>query len=106
MNYYNDLYESQAIKSLFKEHTQHLLVSSTKGATGHCLGAAGGIEAVFLAKAISEQQLPPNANLFNQDPLCTLNYVPRKAIATKIKVGMSNSFGFGGTNACIILKKP
>lgn len=103
--YYNDLYETQAIQDLFQEHAEHLLVSSTKGATGHCLGAAGGIEAVFLAKAVAEQVVPPTANLVQQDPLCTLQCVPNTAKSADIVVGMSNSFGFGGTNASIVMTK-
>jgi 3-oxoacyl-[acyl-carrier-protein] synthase II len=103
--YYNDLYETQAIQDLFQEHAEHLLVSSTKGVTGHCLGAAGGIEAVFLAKAVAEQVVPPTANLVQQDPLCTLQCVPNTAKSADIVVGMSNSFGFGGTNASIVMTK-
>ena len=103
--YYNDLYESQAIEDVFKDHIKNVIVSSTKGVTGHCLGAAGGIEGVVLAKSIYHQIAPPTANLNNQDPLCTLNYAPLSPIECNIDVGLSNSFGFGGTNATIVMKK-
>jgi 3-oxoacyl-[acyl-carrier-protein] synthase II len=100
----NDIYESEAISKVFGNAAAKLAVSSTKAVTGHCLGAAGGIEAVFLAKAIATGIVPPTANLENIDPKCMLDYVPRNARSMKITYGMSNSFGFGGTNATLIMK--
>jgi 3-oxoacyl-[acyl-carrier-protein] synthase II len=102
----NDRLETAAIKSVFGEHAKNLAVSSTKGATGHCLGGAGGIEAVFLAKAIKEGVLPPTINHDgNDDPECDLFYVPNTPVKKEIKVGLSNSLGFGGHNAVIAMKK-
>lgn len=103
--YFNDIYESQAINSVFGAHAPNLAVSSTKGVTGHCLGAAGGIEAVFLAKSIQEQKAPPTANLEEVDPECPLDYIPNAHRDMKIDVGISNSFGFGGTNGSIVFAK-
>lgn len=101
----NDRNETAAIKSVFGEHAKDLMVSSTKGATGHGLGAAGGIEAVIIAKAISEGIVPPTINYDNPDAECDLNYVPNKAIEKEINVAMSSSLGFGGHNAVIAMKK-
>lgn len=101
----NDKNESAAIKEVFGEHAYKLNVSSTKGATGHVLGGAGGIEGVILAKSIKEGIIPPTANYENPDPECDLNYTPNKAEKKEIKVGMSSSLGFGGHNAVIIMKK-
>jgi 3-oxoacyl-[acyl-carrier-protein] synthase II len=101
----NDIAESQAIHSVFKDRAPKLAVSSTKGVTGHCLGAAGGVEAVFLAKSISEAMAPPTANLENPDPACTLDYIPGEARPMKIRVGLSNSFGFGGTNGTLVFSR-
>jgi 3-oxoacyl-[acyl-carrier-protein] synthase II len=103
--YFNDIYESQAIMRVFESHSNKLVVSSTKGVTGHCLGAAGGIEAVFLAKSIDDQIAPPTANLVEPDPECTLDYIPNEPRSMPIQVGLSNSFGFGGTNGSIIFQK-
>lgn len=103
--YYNDLYETKAIQHVFGSHAHNLLISSTKGVTGHCLGAAGGVEAVFLAKALQEQIAPPTANLTEPDPECPLNYVPLRAQEAKIPYGISNSFGFGGTNGTLVFKQ-
>ena len=100
---FNDLYETQAIKTVFKDHSRYLAISSTKGVTGHCLGAAGGIEGVFLAKSIHEKVVPPTANLVSPDPECDLDYIPEQARNLAISVGISNSFGFGGTNASIVM---
>ncbi len=102
---YNDLYETMAIKKLFggKENTPP--VSSTKGATGHCLGAAGTIEAVITLMAMENNILPPTINYEEPDPECDLDYVPNKAREAEINVAMSNSFGFGGTNGVVIFKK-
>jgi 3-oxoacyl-[acyl-carrier-protein] synthase II len=101
----NDLYESRAIKTVFKEHAYSLAVSSTKSMTGHLLGGAGGIETVFTALSIHEDMIPPTINYENQDEDCNLDYVPNTARSTKIEYAMTNSFGFGGTNATLILKK-
>ena len=101
----NDRNETAAIKSVFGEHAKDLMVSSTKGATGHGLGAAGGIEAVIIAKAISEGIVPPTINYDNPDAECDLNYIPNKAIEKEINVAMSSSLGFGGHNAVIAMKK-
>jgi 3-oxoacyl-[acyl-carrier-protein] synthase II len=99
-----DLAETIAVKRCFGEHAKRLAVSSTKSATGHLLGAAGGVEAIFSALAIRDQVAPPTINLFNQDPKCDLDYVPNVARPMKIKVAMSNSFGFGGTNGTLIFR--
>jgi len=101
----NDKNETQAIKTAFGEHAYKLAVSSTKGATGHLLGGAGGIEAAFLALAISEGIMPPTINYENPDPLCDLDYVPNKPVKRDIEVGMSSSLGFGGHNAVLALRK-
>lgn len=101
----NDRNETAAIKSVFGEHAKDLMVSSTKGATGHGLGAAGGIEAVIIAKAISEGIVPPTINYDNPDAECDLNYVSNKAVEKEINVAMSSSLGFGGHNAVIAMKK-
>lgn len=101
-----DLGETQATKAAFGDHAYKLAVSSTKSMTGHLLGAAGGIEAVFTALAIRDQVAPPTINIDNQDPECDLDYVPGAAREMKIDVAMSNSFGFGGTNGTLIFRKP
>jgi 3-oxoacyl-[acyl-carrier-protein] synthase II len=101
----NDLYETQAIKSVFGAHSSRLAVSSTKSMTGHLLGAAGGLEAIFVAKAISEGVIPPTINLDHPDPECDLDYVPHTARRTPVRTAMSCTFGFGGANAVLILKK-
>jgi len=103
--YYNDLYETMAIKSVFKEHAAKLAVSSTKGMTGHLLGAAGGIEAVFTVKAIEQGIIPPTINYETPDPECDLDYVPNTAREARINIAISNSFGFGGTNAVLAFKR-
>ncbi|WP_410473156.1 beta-ketoacyl-ACP synthase II [Faucicola mancuniensis] len=100
-----DVAESRAIESLFGQN-QNFAVSSTKSMTGHLLGAAGGIEAIFSVKALMEQVLPPTINLDNQDPDCTLDYVPNVARKVEnLQYALSNSFGFGGTNGSILLAK-
>jgi len=101
----NDVYETQAIKSVFKEKAHSLAISSTKSMTGHLLGGAGGIETVFTALTIHEGVIPPTINLDNPDPDCDLDYVPNTARKTDVKTAMTNSFGFGGTNASLILSK-
>lgn len=101
----NDRLETAAIKTVFGDHVKNIGVSSTKGATGHALGGAGGIEGVFLALAIEEGIMPPTINYENPDPECDLYYVPNKAEKKDIKVALSNSLGFGGHNAVIAMKK-
>ncbi|MBW2088132.1 MAG: beta-ketoacyl-ACP synthase II [Deltaproteobacteria bacterium] len=101
----NDVYETQAIKFVFKESAYSLAVSSTKSMTGHLLGGAGGIETVFTALTIHEGIIPPTINLDHPDPDCDLDYVPNTARKTDVKFAMANSFGFGGTNAAVILGK-
>lgn len=100
-----DKAETFAVKLALGEHAYKTAVSSTKSMTGHLLGAAGGIEAVFSAMAIYEQVLPPTINLHQQDPECDLDYVPNVARETTVNIAMSNSFGFGGTNGTLIFKK-
>ena len=101
----NDLYETQAIKSVFKEKAHSLAISSTKSMTGHLLGGAGGIETVFTALTVYEGIIPPTINLDNPDENCDLDYVPNIARNMDVKLAMTNSFGFGGTNAALILSK-
>jgi len=102
---YNDKHETNAIKHVFGEHVHQLAVSSTKSMTGHLLGAAGGVEAAFCALALSEGIIPPTINYEHPDPECDLDYVPNHARHIDLENVISNSFGFGGTNACIVLKK-
>jgi 3-oxoacyl-[acyl-carrier-protein] synthase II len=97
-----DKVESDAIKSVFGAHAYRLAMSSTKSMTGHLLGAAGGIEAIFSILAIRDQVAPPTINLDDPEPGCDLNYVPHIAQERRIKVALSNSFGFGGTNSTIL----
>ena len=101
----NDSSETAAIHEVFKEHAKDLAVSSTKGVTGHLLGGAGGVEAVFTVQAIMKQFLPPTAGLKVPDPDCDLDYVPLKGRKSKINYALSNSLGFGGHNASVIFKK-
>jgi 3-oxoacyl-[acyl-carrier-protein] synthase II len=101
----NDLYETQAIKSLFGEHARKLMVSSTKSMTGHMLGGTGGVEAIFAVKSISEGIIPPTINLDNPGDECDLDYVPHVARRREINTAMSNTFGFGGVNAVLLFKK-
>ncbi len=100
-----DPIEAQAIKLAFGDHAYKLAVSSTKSMTGHTLGAAGGIEAIFSILAIRDQVAPPTINLDNQDEGCDLNFVPHQAQPLKIQTTLSNSFGFGGTNGSLIFRK-
>ncbi len=100
-----DRVETQAIKNVFGEHAYHIPVSSTKSMTGHLLGAAGGIEAIFSILAIHEGAIPPTINYEVPDPDCDLDYVPNIVRKANIESSLSNSFGFGGTNACLIFKK-
>jgi len=100
----NDAIETRAIKTAFGDHAYKLAVSSTKSMTGHLLGAAGGVEAVISALALRDGVLPPTINLDHPDPECDLDYVPNVARRVRVKAALSNSFGFGGTNGCLILK--
>lgn len=102
---FNDLNESMAIKSVFGDHSAKLMVSSTKSMTGHLLGAAGGVEAVFTCMAMDKSVVPPTINYETPDPECDLDYVPNTARDAKIEYAMSNSLGFGGTNATLLFKK-
>jgi len=97
-----DIAETQAIKTVFGSHAKKIAVSSTKGATGHMLGAAGAVEMILCAKAIQTGVVPPTINLENPDPECDLDYVPGSARALKVTAAVNNSFGFGGHNACVI----
>lgn len=101
-----DVAETDAAKATFGEHAYKLAMSSTKSMTGHLLGAAGGIEAIFTALAIHDQVAPPTINIFNQDEACDLDYVPGSAREMAINYALSNSFGFGGTNATLVLARP
>lgn len=102
--HYNDLYETMAIKKVFGDHAKKLAVSSTKSMTGHLLGAAGGIEAIFSALSIKNGVIAPTINYTTKDPECDLDYVPNTARDAKLDVVMSNSFGFGGTNAVLAFR--
>ena len=103
--YYNDLNETKAIKQLFKEKAEKLKISSVKSMLGHALGAAGGIEAVATVLTVNTGIMPPTINLEEPDPECDLDYVPNTAQKGDIKYAISNSFGFGGTNATLVFKK-
>lgn len=100
-----DLAETRAIKTVFGNHAHKLMVSSTKSMTGHLLGAAGSVEAVFTALALARGAIPPTINLHEPDPECDLDYVPNTARDARIEVALSNSFGFGGTNATLIFRR-
>ena len=101
----NDKYETQAIKAVFGEHAWHLGISSTKSMTGHLLGAAGGIEGAYTALALDRQIMPPTINYDTPDPECDLDYVPNQARPSTIRIALSNSFGFGGTNGTLVFRK-
>ena len=102
---YNDKFETMAIRTTFGEHAYKLAVSSTKSMTGHLLGAAGGIEGVFSTLAIHRNTLPPTINYVNPDPDCDLDYVPNEPRPAEVEYVLSNSFGFGGTNAALLFKR-
>jgi len=101
-----DVAETLAIKRAFGDQASRVAISSTKSMTGHLLGAAGGIEAVFTVLALRDQVAPPTINLDNPDPQCDLDYVPNTAREMKIDIALSNSFGFGGTNGTLVLRRP
>jgi len=101
----NDVAETAAIRTVFGAHADRLAVSSTKSVTGHLLGAAGGLEAVLCVKALQQGFVPPTANLDTPGEGCDLDYVPRQGRRADLRVAVSNAFGFGGTNACIVLKR-
>ncbi|MFD3447329.1 beta-ketoacyl-ACP synthase II [Microbacteriaceae bacterium 4G12] len=101
----NEKYETMAIKEVFGEHAHKVAVSSTKSMTGHLLGAAGAIEAIFSAKAITDSIIPPTINYETPDPECDLDYVPNKARKQEVRAVLSNSLGFGGHNAALVFKK-
>jgi 3-oxoacyl-[acyl-carrier-protein] synthase II len=100
-----DIAETQAIKTVFGDHARKLAVSSTKGATGHMLGAAGAVELAVCVKAIETESVPPTINLDKADPECDLDYVPHTAREMKVNAIVNNSFGFGGHNATVVAKK-
>jgi 3-oxoacyl-[acyl-carrier-protein] synthase II len=102
---YNDKLETLAIKNCFGEHARKLVISSTKSMTGHLLGGAGGLEAGISVLAVYHQRVPPTINLDEPDPECDLDYVPHTSRALPIRYALSNSFGFGGTNAALLFKK-
>jgi 3-oxoacyl-[acyl-carrier-protein] synthase II len=102
---YNDKFETIAIKNVFGDHAYRLAVSSTKSMTGHLLGAAGGVEGIFSTLALAQGVIPPTINWETRDEVCDLDYVPNDARHRPLKAVMSNSLGFGGTNACIIFKQ-
>jgi 3-oxoacyl-[acyl-carrier-protein] synthase II len=102
---YNDKFETLAIKKTFGDHAYKLAVSSTKSMTGHLLGAAGGIESVFSVLALHRKVLPPTINYVNPDPDCDLDYVPNTPREAEVEYALSNSFGFGGTNAALLFKR-
>ncbi len=99
--FYNDLYETRAIKQVFGDHAYQLKVSSSKSMTGHMLGGTGAVEAIYTVLALKNGWLPPTINLDNPDPECDLDYIPNRAVEMSIKKAISNSFGFGGTNATL-----
>jgi 3-oxoacyl-[acyl-carrier-protein] synthase II len=100
----NDLTETKAIKKVFGEHAYRLAISSTKSMTGHLLGAAGALEAIFTCLTITEGVIPPTINYQTPDPECDLDYVPNVKREARVRLALSNSFGFGGTNACLVLR--
>ena len=102
---HGDRVEALAIKKVFGEHAYRLSVSSTKSSTGHLLGAAGGLETAITALAVAHDTVPPTLNLDNPDEGCDLDFTPHVPKQRPVRVAISNSFGFGGTNACVVLAK-
>jgi 3-oxoacyl-[acyl-carrier-protein] synthase II len=100
-----DVIETRALKRVFGERAKHVPISSTKSMTGHLLGGAGGLEAGIIVLALRDQIIPPTINLESPDPECDLDYVPNVARKTTLDYALSNSFGFGGTNAALIFKR-
>jgi len=103
--YYNDIYETMAVKTVFKEHAKKIPISSTKSMIGHLLGGAGGVESIFTILTISRGIIPPTINYQTPDPECDLDYVPNVARKAEVRIALCNSFGFGGTNAVLVFKK-
>jgi 3-oxoacyl-[acyl-carrier-protein] synthase II len=101
----NDVNETLAIKRVFGDHARKVMVSSTKSMTGHMLGAAGGVETAFCALAIARGVIPPTINYETPDPGCDLDYVPNTSRRADVQTALTNSFGFGGTNATLVFKK-
>ena len=100
----NDEAENKAVKAVFGDHAYKLAISSTKSVTGHLLGGAGGVESIYTILTINRGMIPPTANYETPDPECDLDYVPNEARQAKVRAAMSNSFGFGGTNASLLFK--
>jgi 3-oxoacyl-[acyl-carrier-protein] synthase II len=100
-----DVAETEAVKDVFGDHARKVAMSSTKGATGHMLGAAGAVEMALCAMALSKDVVPPTINLENPDPACDLDYVPHTAREMKVEAIINNSFGFGGHNATTLARK-
>jgi 3-oxoacyl-[acyl-carrier-protein] synthase II len=100
-----DLAETRAVKTTFGAHARKLAISSTKSQLGHLLGASGGVEAIVAALAVHHNVVPPTINLDHPDPECDLDYVPHHGRETRVNVSMSNSFGFGGHNASLVMRK-
>ncbi len=101
----NDRIETLAIKNLFEEQAYNIPISSTKSMVGHSLGASGALEIIACIQSTIHDEIHPTINLENPDPECDLNYVPGKKLKKKVDVALSNSFGFGGQNACVVIKK-
>jgi 3-oxoacyl-[acyl-carrier-protein] synthase II len=101
----NDSFETRAIKTVFGEHSYEVAISSTKSMTGHLLGGAGGVESVISVLTLTRGIIPPTINYENQDPECDLDYVPNVAREKDVKTALSNSFGFGGTNAALLFRR-
>jgi 3-oxoacyl-[acyl-carrier-protein] synthase II len=102
---YNDKNETHAIKSVFGAHARKLKVGSTKSMIGHLLGASGGIEAVISTHVLTSGKVPPTINQIEPDPECDLDYIPNRAVACDVRYALSNSFGFGGHNVSLLLKR-